>query len=184
MSWYEALAYCAWLTEAWRERRVIAADEAARLPTEAEWEKAARGTDGRRYPWGDEPDPQRANYVDTGVGATSAVEMFFTGASPYDCLDMTGNVWEWTSSLWGENLGDPTFKYPYNQADGREGLDAGDRVLRVLRGGAFFSDRDLARCAYRLGFGPSRDWFYYGFRDVVSLISPSSVPFDSTQGRL
>jgi len=76
VSWYEVVAYCRWLTEVWREGGRIEPDEAVRLPTEAEWEKAARGTDGRRYPWGDEEDPARANYDDTGFGSTSAVACY------------------------------------------------------------------------------------------------------------
>ncbi len=87
---------------------------------------------------------------------------------------MAGNVWEWTRSLWGEKIGNPDFTYPYNPKDGRENLKAGDETLRVLRGGAFDDGRTFARCAYRVDFSPFGGWGRYGFRVVVSPISPAS----------
>ncbi len=165
VSWYECLAFCRWLTGAWRESGVIDSDDVVCLPTEAEWEKAVRGTDGRRYPWGEEPDPDRANYDETGIGATSAVGCFPGGASPYGCQDMSGNVWEWTSSLY-----EP---YPYNPEDGRENPDS--TRGRVLRGGAFFDGADLVRCAARDYGGPALHFGNFGFRVVVSPISLSPL---------
>ena len=83
---------------------------------------------------------------------------------------MVGNVWEWTSSLWGKDWNAPEFKYPYDPRDGRENLEAGDEVRRVLRGGAFNNNRNNARCAYRNRNNPNDDWNNNGFRIVVSHI--------------
>jgi formylglycine-generating enzyme required for sulfatase activity len=163
VNWYEALAYCHWLTEVWRAEGKIAEDEVVRLPTEAEWEKAARGTDGRRYPWGDDPDPNRANYDETGINSTSAVGCFPHGVSPYDCLDMAGNVWEWTTSL--------LQKYPYRADDGREDLSSSDS--RVLRGGSWIYNRVDARSASRLSRYPDLRDYFIGFRCIVASTSSS-----------
>ena len=207
VTWYDARVYCEWLTGVWRAVGKIAADELVRLPTEAEWEKAARGslpypsqgegaerrsvgvmvlpspsqgegTGVRVWPWGDEWDETRCNTEELGLGSTTPVGIFPEGASPYGCLDMAGNVWEWTASLWGHWTGEKAefqFGYPYDPADGRENLEAGDDMLRVVRGGAFGSERGSARCACRRGGPPLLDWFYGGFRVVVFPISPTSA---------
>jgi formylglycine-generating enzyme required for sulfatase activity len=177
VTWHEARAYCRWLTEVWRAAGKIGADEVVRLPTEAEWEKAARGavargTDGRRYPWGDTWDDARCNTSESGLGGTTPVGMYPDGASPYGCLDMAGNVWEWTTSLWGEGWQEPEYVYPYQADDGRENLDAGDDVRRVVRGGSFLDNQRLARCAFRYWNLPYFSWYYYGFRVVVSPSRP------------
>lgn len=92
VSWYEAVAFCGWLAKKLGQPIL--------LPTEAQWEKAARGTDGRRYPWGPEITPEHANYADTGIGATSSAGVFPQGQSPYGLQDAAGNVWEWTTTKW------------------------------------------------------------------------------------
>jgi formylglycine-generating enzyme required for sulfatase activity len=155
ITWHDARAYCTWLTEVWRNEEKVSAKEVVRLPTEAEWEKAARGTKGRVFPWGDKWDETRCNTSESGIGRTCAVGMYPDGVSPYRCLEMAGNVWEWTSSLWGKDYWDPEYKYPYDPADGRENLDADDELSRVLRGGSWYYDRFIARCSSRLRSEPS-----------------------------
>jgi formylglycine-generating enzyme required for sulfatase activity len=167
VSWHDAMAYCRWLSDV--TGKPIA------LPSEAQWEKAARGSEDRRaYPWGDEWDETRCNSDELGLGDSTPVGIFPEGASPYDCLDMAGNVWEWTTSLWGEDSSEPEFAYPYDPTDGREDLETGDEVLRVVRGGSWNVGRNHARCAVRLRHNPIYHWDDCGFRLVVSPISPTS----------
>ncbi len=158
VTWRDAVAYCNWLAEA--------TGKAYRLPSEAEWEKGARGTDGRIYPWGNEWDPKRCNSREGGKGGITPVGAYPKGASPYGLLDMAGNVYEWTRSLWGEGWANPDFKYPYNPKDGREDPEASG--LRVVRGGAFPIDLRYVRCACRSWFDPF-DWdLIGGFRICVA----------------
>jgi formylglycine-generating enzyme required for sulfatase activity len=161
-TWYEAMAYCRWLTERLRKAKdesSIRPDEEVRLPTEAEWEKAARGTDGRPYPWGNEPpDPNRANYKDTGIGSASAVGCFPGGASPYDVHDMAGNVWEWTLSDYNA--------YPYQADDEQEDKNR-TNVRKVLRGGSWDYSGNDVRAALRYYRVPGNRYYFVGFRCVV-----------------
>lgn len=189
VTWHEAMAYCHWLGKQLRPvaHQRLATEEllseperrfwqgladgslGVGLPSEVEWEKAARGIDGWIYPWGDLPDPQKANISKTGLDTTTAVGCFSGGTSIYGCEEMAGNVWEWTRSLWGEDWRTPTFNYPYNPSDGREDFNASDEIRRVLRGGAFRDSARDARCAAR-GHGNrgSRGGIDGGIRVVAS----------------
>ena len=186
VSWPEALAYCRWLTAKLRSSKVTPeplqkllepkpGGWQITLPSEAEWEKAARGTDGWIFPWEDQADPDKANYADTGVGSVSAVGCFLAGASPFGAEEMSGNVWEWTRSLWGEDWQKPDYGYPYQADDGREELDAPSGVLRVLRGGSCIDTALDARCANRNGGHPAHRYRYLGFRVVASPFPSSGL---------
>ena len=154
VSWHDAIAYCKWLAETTRKPY--------RLPSEAEWEKGARGMDRRIYPWGNRWDAKRCNTREIGRRDTTPVGAYPDGASPYGLLDMAGNVWEWCSSLYQA--------YPYDPSDGREDLGAKGR--RVLRGGSWFSRQNLARCAFRDRDGPGGRGDSVGFRVAASPSSP------------
>jgi formylglycine-generating enzyme required for sulfatase activity len=156
VTWQDAQAYCAWLREK--------TGKAYGLPSEAQWEKAARGTDGRAYPWGSTFDVTRANVSESQIGDTTPVGKYGElGASPYGAEDMAGNVWEWCNSVFKE--------YPYDAADGRE--DADDQSGRALRGGSWNDDAAYARCADRSLSHPGGGDVNVGFRVAVS---PSRTP--------
>jgi formylglycine-generating enzyme required for sulfatase activity len=149
VSWYEALAFCAWAARATGEQ--------IRLPAEAEWEKGARGTDGRTFPWGEaEPDAKLCNYDASKIDKTSPVGQFSPqGDSPYGCADMAGNVWDWTAD-WFQ-------PYPGNN----EPDDAYGEKYRVVRGGSWnftLIGRFNLRCAYRFRFTPGNRNNNVGFR--------------------
>jgi gamma-glutamyl hercynylcysteine S-oxide synthase len=172
LTWRDACAYCAWLTPVWRTTGRIAPHETVRLPTEPEWEKAARGNRPARgeeivYPWPGAWQADRQNAEDAGLNDTCTVGLFPDGVSPYGCLDMSGQVWEWTSTLWGDDMAAPSFRYPYRD-DGREDLDAAPSIRRVLRGGCFSSARFKACCTYRGSLEPDAFWRGNGFRVVVA----------------
>lgn len=162
VTWYEAVAYCDWLTEV--------KGTVHRLPSELEWERAARGTDGRDYPWGPEFDAGRGNFLETGLGVTSAVGLFPSGESPADSnglgiLDGSGNVWEWCSTKGRDG-------YTETADDDLEGS-----AVRVLRGGSFAYFDFSARCAYRFRNDPV-GFDFVGFRVVAPCEPLNSVPSD------
>jgi len=192
VSWDEAKEFCAWLTQRWAEAGLIQDGWSVALPSEAEWEKAARGglkipvkpqvgplgpvalsgllrrnpAPARRYPWGDKTDPERANYGDTGIRDVSAVGCFPQGASPYGCEELSGNVWEWTRSLY-----EP---YPYPEAGNVRNLreDLNNAGLRVFRGGAYFDYSGFVRCA-------GRGWNFPDLRDDDVGFRVALSPFSS-----
>ena len=163
VSWPDALAYCRWLEELLREspatppalRALLADGWRVTLPSEAQWEKAARGDDGRIFPWGNELRADRANFA-SGV-ATTVGEMACPECA-HGLADMSGNVWEWTRSPWQP--------YPYDETDDREGLE--DDPLWVMRGGSFADPVRNVRAAMRGAAGPDVRREFIGFRVVVA----------------
>ena len=164
VSWTDALAYCRWLEvqlksspgTSSRVAQALRDGWRVTLPTEAEWEKAARGIDRRRFPWGDEPRRDRANFASSATVPAGSV------ACPecaHGLADMAGNVWEWTRS--------PLQPYPYDESDDRSNLDAD--ALWVMRGGGFADPSpQLIRTTTRGAAEPGARRPFIGFRVVIS----------------
>lgn len=156
VSWADAVAYCQWLSQA--------TGKPYRLPTEAEWEKAARGSAGWIYPWGNGWVEQHCNTLEGGAGDTTPVGAFPAGASPYGLLDMVGNVWERCAT----EMGKP---YPYDIAEDEWSSDYLAKTgVRVLRGGSFYHPQHNARCTYRGGDAGDGRHADLGFRVLISPI--------------
>jgi formylglycine-generating enzyme required for sulfatase activity len=197
VSWHGARRFCAFLTWEWRKQ--IPPGFVVELPSEAEWEKAARGGQhiprgfnwaslprliatvtanapdptianpfpDRTYPWGHPFDPDKAN-VEATIAGTSALGCYPSGCSPYGCEEMSGNVREWTRSIWGKDISKPDCVYPYDPNDRRrEDSTAGEDVYRVVRGGSWINPRGSARCACRFGVPPGYQSVNLGFRVVL-----------------
>ncbi|MGO8671460.1 MAG: SUMF1/EgtB/PvdO family nonheme iron enzyme [Capsulimonadaceae bacterium] len=147
VSWYDAMAYCRWLST---KLHVVVT-----LPTEQQWEKAARGTDGRIFPYGDTFDIKKCNADVSCIGLTTAVHVYPEGASPYGVMDMAGNVWEWTLT----------------EYETRSDTHSGSAERRALRGGAWSYLPNYSRAACRLANPPTSRRSIIGFRIATPLDS-------------
>ena len=162
VSWYQAVAFCRWLS--WRLGGEYALDWIdqwkVRLPTEQEWERAARGTGGRIYPYGNEFDASKGNTDDTGIDRTCAVGIFPHGSSPDGVMDMSGNVWDWCLKTVENNQTALAVPTPGTYS-------------APLRGGSWRHNQDFARAVYRSVLHPFSRSYGFGFR-VVSVVRPPS----------
>jgi formylglycine-generating enzyme required for sulfatase activity len=153
VSWFEAMAFCAWMTNKLRSK--LPPEWEIRLPTEIEWEKAARGLKNRIYPWSNDFDEKRLNATET-IGHTMAVGTFEEGASSSGILEMSGNVWEWCVNAY--------WPYPYNPNDGRESINGGVERERIVRGGSWYDSKENAMTTARHGNDPNIRFDDWGFR--------------------
>ncbi|MFZ5858150.1 MAG: formylglycine-generating enzyme family protein [Chloroflexota bacterium] len=165
VEWDDARIYCQWLSDLFIGE--LPSGLVLRLPTEAEWEKSARGEFGNVWPWGNEFDKNKCNTYEGGKGDTTPVDMYSPqGDSPYGCADMVGNVWEWTQNT--------LRSYPYRANDGLEYEDENGSDDRVLRGGSYANAQDMTDCCFRHLLGGAIYLHNVGFRVVCSLPLPPS----------
>lgn len=158
VSWYDAVEFCRWRSETTGKKYY--------LPSEVEWEKAARGVDARIYPWGDKWNPDICNAEFRFEGTTSVGKFSPQADSPFGCADMSGNVFEWTSTTIGSIDAWPSkFNYPYKADDGRENQKAEKR--RVGRGGSYSRSEVYCRTSFRFADPPSDRYSAQGFRVVL-----------------
>jgi formylglycine-generating enzyme required for sulfatase activity len=157
LSWYECVAYCRWLS--------AHTGRSHRLPTEAEWERAARGDDGRKYPWGDVFDPNRLNARagDQKVYCSTPVGIYPHGVSPFGLFDCAGNTWEWCATRWKKPL-----PYDVREDEWSEDYLEGQN-LRALRGGSWNYEAEVTQCAHRFRFEP----FGWSDRGGFRLVCPA-----------
>ena len=161
VSWFESVAYCRWLT--------AQTGHAFYLPSEAEWEKAARGSNGRIYPWGTTWELGRCNSKELSLGRPSPVGSFPEGVSPYGVHDMAGNVWEWCATKYGKG-------YPYQLEDEWTEAYLEQDVSRIWRGGSWYFEQKLVRGAFRDGDDNARNRFHNrGLRVASRSPLPGSV---------
>jgi formylglycine-generating enzyme required for sulfatase activity len=158
VSWYEARAYCHWLSATSRQN--------ISLPNEAEWEAAARRDRPWAYVYGPEFDPFKGNTAESHLLRTSPVGVFIGGQTPEGVYDLSGNVWEWTSTVWGEDRNQPQYGYPYDAYDGREDAEAPPQARRVVRVGSWDYDQYYARASARNYPLPDNRGSNHGFRVV------------------
>lgn len=166
VSWYEAVAYVRWLAET--------TGKPYRLPTEAEWERAARHTDGHTYPWGEDWQDGTINTREAGLRRTTVVGIFPLDTAVCGAHDLGGNVAEWCQTRRRNEQGED-YTLPYKHDDGRENLEGGDNIFRENRGGLWGSGKKWSRCGARGGGNPYHARWVFGFRVVVSPFFDSAL---------
>ena len=153
VSWYEAIAFCRWLTQKYHQHKLLETGKEIRLPTEWEWQQAATGKNqANEYPWGPKWDAGKANTSESGLGRTTAVGMYPHGTWPDGPLDLSGNVWEWC----------------LNEYANPKRVEISGKESRALRGGSWYFSQDYARCGYRHWDIPNSRDNNIGFRVVCA----------------
>jgi serine/threonine-protein kinase len=162
VTWFEALAYCQWLSEK--------TGHTYSLPNEAQWEKACRGGNNNcLYPWGEQFDPARCNHAQQNIAPVNK----YPAQNEFGCCDLVGNVLQWTCTLWGKKRfpPEPQYGYPWKD-DGRNDLSANREIRRAVRGSTMAQDIASHRCSVRSGQAPEDRGFQgarYSFRIVMSV---------------